>query len=141
MLAELRRLGKVAEVGLSEVGVEVLEAARAVVPVVSVQNLYNLGDRHWEPVLEHCTTNDIGFIPWFPLSSGALAGPAGALRRVAEDVGASPAEVALAWLLQRSPVMVPIPGTSSVAHLEQNCAAAALHLDDGQRALLDESNG
>lgn len=132
VLAELRQQGKVAEVGLSEVSVADIEAARKVVPVVSVQNLYNLSDRHWEPVLEHCQSNGIGFIPWFPLSSGKLLdGTSGRVAKLAAELGATPAQVALAWLLRRSPVVLPIPGTSSLEHLEENCAAAGLELDPG----------
>ncbi len=137
LLAELRREGKVKEVGLSEVTVDEVEAARAVVPVVSVQNLYNLADRGSEGVLEHCQARGIGFIPWFPIASGKLTKKGGVLRRVADAVGASPAQVALAWLLHRSPVMLPIPGTSSRSHLEENCASAELELDEAQMALLD----
>ena len=130
LLAELRDEGKVREVGLSEVTVDELEAARRIVPVVSVQNLYNLGQRKSEDVLEHCQANEIGFIPWFPIANAELAGRGGALQSVAEELGATWAQVALAWLLQRSPVMLPIPGTSGVAHLEENCAAAELVLED-----------
>jgi aryl-alcohol dehydrogenase-like predicted oxidoreductase len=130
LLADLRDEGKVAEVGLSEVSVDEIEAARAVVPVVSVQNLYNLANRQSEKVLEHCAAADIGFIPWFPIASGDLAGEGGPLRQVADALGATTAQVALAWLLHRSPVMLPIPGTSSVAHLEDNMAAAALELSE-----------
>ena len=137
LLAELRHEGKVAEIGLSEVSVSDIEAARGVVPVASVQNLYNLADRHAEDVLEYCGSEGIGFIPWFPIASGRLVGRGGALRQVADQLGATPAQVALAWLLQRSPVMVPIPGTSSPAHLEENCSAAELRLDDQHVELLD----
>ncbi|HUY64023.1 MAG TPA: aldo/keto reductase [Acidimicrobiales bacterium] len=137
LLAELRDEGKVAEVGLSEITVSDIEAATAVVPVVSVQNLYNLSDRKSEAVLKHCQGAGIGFIPWFPMASGELATPGGALDKVASALGATPAQVALAWLLHRSPVMLPIPGTSSVGHVEENCAAAELTLDDEQMAALD----
>jgi len=137
LLAALRHEGKVAEVGLSEVSVDEIEAARAIVPLVSVQNLYNLSDRKAESVLEHCRTHDIGFIPWFPIASGNLAKKGGPLRRVADAVGASPAQVALAWLLHKSPVILPIPGTSTRSHLEENCAAAELELDESHMALLD----
>jgi pyridoxine 4-dehydrogenase len=140
-LAELRREGKVAEVGLSEVSVKEVEAARAVVPVASVQNLYNLGDRRAGDVLEHCETGGIGFIPWYPMASGRLAKRGGPLRRVADGLGASPAQVALAWLLHKSPAMLPIPGTSTVTHLEENCAAAELALDESQMAALDGTGG
>ncbi len=137
LLAELLDEGKVAAVGLSEVGVDQIEAARRVVPVVTVQNHLNLVERRWEPVLDHCAAEGLGFIPWFPVASGQLARPGGPLEQVAGELGASPAQVALAWLLRRSPVMLPIPGTSSVAHLEENCAAAGLELSDDQFAALD----
>ena len=137
LLAELRNEGKVREVGLSEVSVAELEAARAVVPVVSVQNLFNLVERKSEDVLEHCSAEGIGFIPWFPIASGDLARPDGPLASVTAELGATPAQVALAWLLHRSPVVLPIPGTSSVAHVEENCAAAELALDESQLRLLD----
>lgn len=136
LLADLRREGKVRHVGLSEVGLADVEAARAEVPVATVQNRYNLADRGSEPVLEHCEANGIGFIPWFPLAAGDLLRPDGPLPKVAADTGASPSQVALAWLLRRSPVMLPIPGTSSLDHLEENCAAADVTLDDEQFARL-----
>lgn len=139
LLADLRDEGKVAEVGLSEVSVEEIEAARRVVPVVSVQNLYNLSNRQSEQVLDHCHENGIGFIPWFPIDSGKLAEHGGPVRKVADALDATPAQVALAWLLHRSPVMLPIPGTSSVAHVEENCAAAEIELDGEQIALLDRA--
>lgn len=129
-LAELRREGKVRHVGLSEVGVDEIEAARRVLPIVSVQNRYNLEDRSWEGVLDHCEREGIGFIPWFPLAAGPLAKGEGPVARAAKQLGATPAQVALAWLLRRSPVMLPIPGTSSVRHLEENVAGAGLELDD-----------
>lgn len=142
VLADLRKQGKVAEVGLSEVSVHDVEAARAVVPVVSVQNLYNLSNRQSEAVLELCEANGVGFIPWFPIASGKLAGKGGGVvKEVADAVGATPAQVALAWLLQRSPVMLPIPGTSSLEHVEENCGAAGLHLGDDQIKELDAAAG
>jgi aryl-alcohol dehydrogenase-like predicted oxidoreductase len=137
LLADLRAEGKVAEVGLSEVSVDELEAARSVVPIVSVQNLYNLSERKSEDVLDHCEAHGIGFIPWFPIASGDLAGDGGAVATVAEELGATAAQVALAWLLRRATVMLPIPGTSTRAHLEENCAAAELELDDEQMAVLE----
>ncbi|HEY5025982.1 MAG TPA: aldo/keto reductase [Acidimicrobiales bacterium] len=130
VLKELRDEGKVHHVGLSEVTVAQIEAARAVVPIVSVQNLYNLANRRSEDVLEHCESQGIGFIPWFPIADGTLSARRGTLATVAEAVGATPAQVALAWLLRRSPVMVPIPGTSKVDHLEENCAASSVVLSD-----------
>ena len=137
LLAELVAEGKVAAVGPSEVPVETIEAARKVVPVATVQNLYNLANRQSEDVLDHCEAEGIGFIPWFPVASGRLARPGGSLDHVAEETGATAAQVALAWLLRRSPVMLPIPGTSSVAHVEENCAAAGLELTDTQFEALD----
>lgn len=132
LLRDLQREGKVRHVGLSEVTVEQIEDARRVVPIVTVQNRYNLTDRGSEGVLDHCQAQRIGFIPWFPIASGQLARPGGVVDRAAKATGATPAQVALAWLLQRSPVMLPIPGTSSAKHLEENCAAALVHLDDQQ---------
>jgi pyridoxine 4-dehydrogenase len=132
VLKELRDEGKVRHVGLSEVTVAEIEAARAVVPIVSVQNLYNVADRRSEEVLEHCEGQGIGFIPWFPIADGTLSARRGRLATVAEAVGATPAQVALAWLLRRSPVMLPIPGTSKVSHLEENCAASTVVLSDEQ---------
>jgi len=129
LLADLVAEGKVRHVGLSEVTVAQVDAARRVVPVATVQNRYNLAERGAEPVLEHCARHGIGFIPWYPLLTGRLAEPGGALADAAARHGATPAQVALAWLLARSPVVLPIPGTSRVAHLEENVAAAALALD------------
>ena len=129
LLADLVAEGKVRHVGLSEVTVAQVDAARRVVPVATVQNRYNLAERGAEPVLEHCARHGIGFIPWYPLLTGRLAEPGGALADAAARHGATPAQVALAWLLARSPVVLPIPGTSRVAHLEENVAAAALARD------------
>lgn len=138
VLKALQDEGKVAHVGLSEVDVDELEAARRIVDVASVQNMYNLTDRRSEPVLEHCTREGIGFIPFFPVAAGKLAEPGGPVGEVAAQTGATPAQIALAWLLRRSPVMLPIPGTSSIGHLEGNCAAASVQLTDGQfRSLAD----
>jgi len=109
-----------------------IEAARAIVPVVTVQNQYNLAQRGADGVIEYCEANGIGFIPWFPLGSGTLSRPGGPLDAVAHQIGATVSQVSLAWLLRRSPVMLPIPGTSSVAHLEENCAAGGLRLSDEQ---------
>ncbi len=135
-LVDLRDEGKIRYLGLSEVGVDEIERAREHFPVVTVQNRYNLVDREWEDVVDHCTREGIGFIPWFPLKTGDLAEDA-ALRRIAEGYGATPAQVTLAWLLRRSPVMLPIPGTSSLEHLEENVAAATLQLtDDDAEALV-----
>jgi pyridoxine 4-dehydrogenase len=138
VLRDLRDEGKVAEVGLSEVGIEQIEAAARVVPVVSVQNEYNIAHRGSEDVLDYCAQSEIGFIPWFPLSNGRLSQPDGPLDSVASELGATTSQVSLAWLLRRSPVMLPIPGTSSLAHLEENCAAAGLELSEDQ---FDELTG
>jgi pyridoxine 4-dehydrogenase len=135
-LAELREEGKIRHVGLSEVGVEEIERAREIVPVASVQNRYNLTDRGYEDVLGFCEREGIGFIPWFPLATGDLARPGGPLDEIADRHDALPGQIALAWLLKRSPVMLPIPGTSSVSHLEENVAAAALELDEEEFAAL-----
>ena len=130
VLRDLQKEGKIRHVGLSEVNVAEIEAARRVVTVATVQNQYNLAYRNSEDVLAYCTRKNIGFIPWFPLATGDLAKPHGALTRIARQLGAQPAQVALAWLLKKSPVMLPIPGTSKVKHLEENTAAALLNLDD-----------
>jgi pyridoxine 4-dehydrogenase len=132
LLSELVDEGKVRHVGLSEVQVSDIEAARGVVPIVTVQNLYNLTNRQSEDVLGYCEREQIGFIPWFPIAAGDLAQPGGPVDDVAKETGASHSQVALAWLLARSPVMLPIPGTSSVAHLEDNCAAATVQLSAAQ---------
>jgi aryl-alcohol dehydrogenase-like predicted oxidoreductase len=132
LLGDLVREGKVRCVGLSEVSVDEIDAARSVVPIVSVQNLYNLTDRRSENVLAHCEEHGIGFIPWAPLADGDLARPGGVLASVSGEVDATPSQVALAWLLAKSPVMLPIPGTASVAHLEENCAAASVVLSADQ---------
>jgi pyridoxine 4-dehydrogenase len=136
VLAELREQGKVGHVGLSEVGVDQVQAARKLVPVASVQNRYSLADRAWEPVVDHCEREGIAFLPWSPLGAGRLAEAGGSLVTIARRYQATPAQVALAWLLRRSPVMVPIPGTSSVAHLEENQAASTLRLADDEFQLL-----
>jgi aryl-alcohol dehydrogenase-like predicted oxidoreductase len=129
-LVDLQQAGKIRHIGLSEVSVGQIEAVRRLAPVVSVQNRYNLVDRKSEDVLDYCTRENLGFIPWFPLATGSLAKSGGPLERVADRLGAQPAQVALAWLLRKSPVMLPIPGTSTVEHLEENTAAALLDLDD-----------
>jgi aryl-alcohol dehydrogenase-like predicted oxidoreductase len=135
-LVELQREGKIRHIGLSEVSVRDIEHARRFFPVVSVQNRYNLAERKAEGVLDYCDREGIGFIPWYPLLTGKLAAPGGPLARAAERHGATPAQVALAWLLKRSPVMLPIPGTSKAAHLEENVAAASLTLTDDEFAEL-----
>lgn len=129
-LKDLQAQGKIRHIGLSEVSVEELEHAQTIVDVVSVQNLYNLSDRKAEALLDHCTGKNIGFIPWFPVAAGDLAKPGGILDEAAKKHDATIAQLALAWLLKRSPVVLPIPGTSSVAHLEENVAAASLQLTD-----------
>jgi pyridoxine 4-dehydrogenase len=129
-LALLQQEGKIRHIGLSEVTVAELQEAQQTATIVSVQNLYNLADRSAEALLEHAEANTIAFIPWFPLATGKLAGSGGPLDEIAARLGASPSQLALAWLLRRSPVMVPIPGTASVAHLEDNVAAAGLQLTD-----------
>ncbi len=139
LLKTLRDEGKVREVGLSEVSVAQIDAARRVVPVVSVQNHYNIAQRDAEGVLAHCELHDIGFIPWFPLGSGKLSAPGGPLAGVAEELGATASQISLAWLLRRSPIMLPIPGTSSLEHLEENCAAARVTLTDDMYQELTDS--
>jgi pyridoxine 4-dehydrogenase len=131
-LRDLRSEGKIRHIGLSEVSVAEIEEARKIVPIVSVQNLYNLTNRKSEDVLDYCEREDIAFIPWFPLAVGELAKPGGPLADLAKEVGATPSQLALAWLLHRSPVMLPIPGTGSVAHLEENCGAAEISLTEEQ---------
>ena len=135
-LRELQREGVIRFVGLSEVSVEQLEHARTIVDVVSVQNLYNVSNRKSERVLERCETLGLGFLPWYPLAVGKLADPGGPLAAAAARLHATPSQVALAWLLRRSPNVLPIPGTSSVAHLEENLGAAVLELDDEEMAAL-----
>ncbi len=130
LLRDLQKEGKIAHAGLSEVSVAEIQAARRVVPIATVQNQYNLVDRKSEAVLDYCTREHIGFIPWFPLATGDLAKPASPLARIATKLKAQPAQIALAWLLKKSPVMLPIPGTSKVKHLEENTAATLLELDD-----------
>jgi len=127
-LAQLRNEGKIRLVALSNVTQEHIERARKIVPIVSVQNRYSFADREWDYVVDYCVRNGIAFIPWFPLGAGKVAGEV--LNQIAEAQHASPTQVALAWLLRRSPMMLPIPGTSSIEHLEQNVAAASLRLTD-----------
>lgn len=129
-LVRLKEQGKVRHIGLSNVTAEQLQQARSVAPIVSVQNRYSLSDRSAEPVLTDCERASIGFLPWYPLAAGELSRPGGPLDSVAQAHQATPGQVALAWLLRRSPVMLPIPGTSSIAHLEENVAAAALRLTE-----------
>ncbi len=129
-MRELQEEGKVRHVGISNVSLAQLEQARGIVDIVSVQNRFNLADRDSEDVLDRCEELGIGFLPWFPLASGSLAEPGGAVAEIAAAHGASAGQIALAWLLHRSPVIVPIPGTSSLEHLEENVAAAAIELSD-----------
>ncbi len=136
-LVELQAEGKIGRIGLSEVSVPEIEAARAITPIATVQNLYNLSDRSAEPVLEYCAREDIGFIPWFPMATGDLLKPGGPLQRISDEIAVTPAQLALAWLLQRSPVLLPIPGTSKVAHLEENLASARIELKPDQVQQLD----
>ena len=121
--------------------VEHIEAARKIAPIVSVQNRYNLADRAASDVLEHCERENIAFIPWFPLATGELAGEGSPVAKLAAEKGVSPSQLALAWLLHRSPVILPIPGTSSVAHLEDNVAAAGVSLTGDELAALTEAAG
>ncbi|QYM79089.1 aldo/keto reductase [Horticoccus luteus] len=132
VLKKMQDAGKIRHVGLSEVTVKEIEAARRILPIVSVQNHYNLGNRKSEAVLEYCERERLGFIPWFPMAAGELAKAGGPLDRAAQRHGATVGQLALAWLLHRSPVILPIPGTSSVAHLEENVAAAGLKLADAE---------
>jgi aryl-alcohol dehydrogenase-like predicted oxidoreductase len=131
-LKELQEEGKIRHIGISNVSVDELEQARGLVEVVTVQNRFNLEDRDSEDVLDACEEAGIGFIPWFPLATGRLAEQGGPLDRIARERDATPGQIALAWLLARSPVMLPIPGTSSVEHLEENVAAATIELSQDQ---------
>ena len=139
-VGELKKLqdeGKIRHIGLSEVGVEELKAASKIATIATVQNLYNLANRSAEELLTYSEANGIGFIPWFPLATGELAKPGSPLTAIADSRGATPSQLALAWLLERSPVMLPIPGTSSVAHLEDNMAAAEIELTKDEYAALE----
>ena len=138
-IAAMQKEGLIRHAGLSEVSVEEIEAARKVFPVATVQNRYNLVDRASEAVLDYCAKHGIGFIPWFPLAAGDLAKPGSAARRHrAGSTARRPSQIALAWVLKRSPVMLPIPGTASVTHLEENVAAAEISLSDDEFKTLDE---
>jgi aryl-alcohol dehydrogenase-like predicted oxidoreductase len=129
-LRDMQREGKINHIGLSEVDVNTIEKARKIAEIVSVQNLYNLTNRRHEKILDHCEREGIAFIPWNPIAIGKLAGPDSVLTKAAKEFGATPGQLALAWLLRRSPAMVPIPGTKSVAHLEENMAAGDIKLSD-----------
>ena len=137
VLRELLDEGKVKAVGLSEVSVEEIKKARAVVPISTVQNLYNVTNRASEEVLNYCEAEGIGFIPWFPVASGHLARSGGPLDTLAAQSGVTVAQLSLAWLLRRSPVMLPIPGTSKVAHVEENCAASQVQMSDDTYHAID----
>jgi len=139
-VGELKKLqdeGKIRHIGLSEIDVDQLKQAQEVATIASVQNLFNLTDRSAEELLDYSTEQGIGFIPWFPLATGNLVKDGGPLADLAEEHGATPSQLALAWLLKRSPVMLPIPGTSSIGHLEDNVGAADIELTDDQFAALD----
>ena len=141
-LAEFTREGLVRHVGLSETGVKEIEAVRKTVPIVSVQNRYNVLDREWEDVVTHCERHGIAFIPWYPLGgSGKGQAKLAQVEGVAQRLGVSSLQLALAWLLARSPAMLVIPGTSKTKHLDENVAAAAVHLDEQTLRELDEANG
>jgi aryl-alcohol dehydrogenase-like predicted oxidoreductase len=138
-LKELQKAGKIRHIGLSEVKPREIERARKVVEIVSVQNKYNISDRAHEDTLEYCEKHNLAFIPWFPVAAGKLAAAGGPLDSAAKTQGATVAQLSLAWLLHRSKVMLPIPGTSSVAHLEENVAAAGLKLSDDEWKKLEQA--
>ncbi len=140
-LKELQKAGKIRHIGLSEVSVKEIEQAQKTVTVVSVQNLYNLGNRQSEAVLDYCTRHSLGFIPWFPLAAGAMARPGGKLDKAAKLHGVTVSQLALAWLLQKSPVMLPIPGTSSTEHLVENAGGAGLKLTESEWADISGASG
>jgi len=137
-LKDLQAQGKIKHIGLSEVSVRQIRHAQSIVPIVSVQNRYSLSDRAYDDVLEYCGQQGLGFIPWFPLAAGQLAGTRSTVSRVAAQLKATPSQVALAWLLARSPVILPIPGTSQVKHLEENVAAVNLRIDENTMQSLSE---
>ncbi len=139
-LKAMQEAGKIRHIGLSEVSVDEIQEAQRAVPIVSTQNRYNLSDRKGEDVLDFCAANGLGFIPWFPIAAGKLARPGGLLDEAAKAHNATVAQMALAWLLKRSSVMLPIPGTSSVSHLEENTAAASITLTKAEFAALDEAS-
>lgn len=138
-LLKLQQEGKIRHIGLSEISVEQLEAAQKVAPIVSVQNMYNLTTRGAEPLVDACEAHGIAFIPWFPLAAGPLAAADGPLQRIAAERGSTASQLALAWLLKRSPIMLPIPGTSKVAHLEENVAAGDIELSDDEFETLSKA--
>jgi pyridoxine 4-dehydrogenase len=138
-IKKLQKQGKIRHIGLSEVKVPEIEQARKVVEIVSIQNKYNIGDREHEDVLEYCTKHNIAFIPWFPVAAGELAKPGGKLDKVAKEHNATVSQLSLAWLLHHSPVLLPIPGTSSVAHLEENLKAQDVTLSDSEWAEIESA--
>jgi len=141
VIAKLQQEGKIRHVGLSEVKPAEIDRARKVIKIVSVQNLYNLGDRQHEDVLEYCEKHELAFIPWFPVAAGSLTRAGGKLDTIAKRHGATVAQMSIAWLLHRSPVMLPIPGTSSVAHLEENLKAAEISLSKAELKEIEEAAG
>lgn len=138
-IVKLKQQGKIRHIGLSEVKPKEIDRARKVVEIVSVQNLYNVGDRQHEDVLDYCERHNLAFIPWFPVAAGKLAAPGGKLDKIAKRSGATVAQLSIAWLLHRSAVMLPIPGTSSVAHLEENMKAAHLVLSDAEMREIEKA--
>ena len=138
-IAKLQKAGKIRHVGLSEVKPKEIDQARKVIEIVSVQNQYNVGDRKHEDVVEYCEKHSIAFIPWFPVAAGKLAQPGGKLDEVSKRHGATVSQLSLAWLLRRSPVILPIPGTSSVEHLEENMKAAEIELSDAEMKEIEEA--
>ena len=141
VIAKLQQEGKIRHVGLSEVKPAEIDRARKVIKIVSVQNLYNLGDRQHEDVLEYCEKHELAFIPWFPVAAGSLTRAGGKLDTIAKRHGATVTQMSIAWLLHRSPVMLPIPGTSSVAHLEENLKAAEISLSKAELKEIEEAAG
>jgi len=137
-IKKLQEQGKIRHIGLSEVKPHEIDQARKIVKIVSVQNQYNIGDRQHEDVVDYCTKNNIGFIPWFPVAAGKLAQPGGKLDSAAKKHNATVSQLSLAWLLHRSPVMLPIPGTTSIEHLEENVAAARITLSEMEIAALED---
>lgn len=137
LLKEFQQQGKIRHIGLSEVSVDEIEKCKKIVKIVSTQNLYNISNRQGEPVVQYCEKNKLGFIPWFPLASGDLAKQGGELEQIATTKGVTVMQLAIAWLLKHSPVIIPIPGTSSVKHLEENVAAASIELNQQELAQLD----
>jgi aryl-alcohol dehydrogenase-like predicted oxidoreductase len=140
-IVEFQKQGKIRHVGLSEVKPHEIDRARKVMNIVSVQNLYNVADRQHEDVLEYCEKNNLAFIPWFPVAAGKLAQPGGKLDQLAKKHKATVSQISLAWLLHRSPVMLPIPGTSSVAHLEENLKAAEIKLSKAEMQEIEDVVG